>query len=77
MKEIFDPVKDMLKDLVSGFMGIVNLIAVLGIVVCAVGTLTGSQQSKEKFKSGIVWIFIAFIIINLAKVIVSAISGYF
>lgn len=77
MKEIFDPIKDMLKDLVSGFMGIVNLIAVLGIVVCAVGTLTGSQQSKEKFKSGIVWIFIGFIVINLAKIIVSTISGYF
>lgn len=77
MKELFDPVKDMLKDMVSGFMGIVNTIAILGIIVCAVGTLTGSQQSKEKFKAGLVWIFIAFIVINLAKQIISAISGYF
>ncbi|MGO1820314.1 MAG: TrbC/VirB2 family protein [Senegalia sp. (in: firmicutes)] len=76
MKELFDPVKEMLQDMVSGFLGIINTIAILGIIVCAVGSLTGSQQSKEKFKAGIVWIFIAFIVINLAKQIISAISGY-
>ena len=76
MKELFNPVKEMLQDMVSGFLGIINTIAILGIIVCAVGSLTGSQQSKEKFKAGIVWIFIAFIVINLAKQIISAISGY-
>lgn len=76
MEELFDPIKDMLGDMFSGFMGLVNIIAALGIVVCAIGTLTGSQQSKEKFKSGLVWIFIAFIVINLARQIISAIGGY-
>ena len=76
MKELFNPVKEMLQDMVSGFLGIVNTIAVLGVIVCAFGTLFGSQQSKEKFKAGIVWIVIAFIVINLAKQIISAIAGY-
>jgi type IV secretory pathway VirB2 component (pilin) len=76
MEKLFDPIKDMLGDMFSGFMGLVNIIAALGIVVCAIGTLTGSQQSKEKFKSGLVWIFIAFIVINLARQIISAIGGY-
>lgn len=76
MEELFDPIKDMLGDMFSGFMGLVNIIAALGIVICAIGTLTGSQQSKEKFKSGLVWIFIAFIVINLARQIISAIGGY-
>lgn len=77
MQELFDPVKDMLGDMFSGFLGLVNIIAAIGIVVCAIGTLFGSQQAKEKFKSGLVWIFIAFIVINLAKQIISSVSGYF
>ncbi|RIL23401.1 TrbC/VirB2 family protein [Staphylococcus gallinarum] len=76
MKELFDPIKDMVTDMISGLLGIINGIAVLGVILCAVGTLFGSQQSKEKFKAGIVWIVIAFIVINLAKQIISAISGY-
>jgi type IV secretory pathway VirB2 component (pilin) len=76
MEELFDPIKDMLGDMFSGFMGLVNIIVALGIVVCAIGTLTGSQRGKEKFKSGLVWIFIAFIVINLARQIISAIGGY-
>lgn len=76
MKELFNPVKEILNDMVSGFLGIVNTIAVLGIIVCAIGTLSGSQQSKEKFKAGIVWIFIGFLAINLAKTAISLIAGY-
>ncbi|WP_368909179.1 TrbC/VirB2 family protein [Staphylococcus epidermidis] len=76
MKELFEPIKEMLKDAVSGFMGLVNTVAVLGIIICAVGTLFGSQQAKEKFKSGFFWIVIAFIAINLARQIVNAIGGY-
>lgn len=77
MQEIFQPAQEMLKDAVSGFMGLINTIAVLGILFCAVGTLIGSQQAKEKFKSGFFWIVIAFIVINLARQIVNAIGGYF
>lgn len=76
MKELFDPIKDMVSDMISGLLGIINGIAVLGVILCAVGTLFGSQQSKEKFKAGIVWIVIAFVVINLAKQIISAIAGY-
>lgn len=76
MKELFNPVKEILNDMVSGFLGLVNTIAVLGIIVCAIGTLSGSQQSKEKFKAGIVWIFIGFLAINLAKTAISLIAGY-
>lgn len=76
MDRIFDPIGDMFKDALSGVMGFVNTLAALGIVICAIGTLSGSQQSKEKFKSGITWIFIGFIAINLARTIISAISSY-
>jgi hypothetical protein len=77
MEEIFQPIGDMIGDAFSGLMGIVNTLAALGIVICAlVGTLFGSQQVKEKFKSGLIWIFIAFIVINLARTIISAIGGY-
>ncbi|MCG1130684.1 TrbC/VirB2 family protein [Staphylococcus epidermidis] len=76
MEGLFDPIQEMLKDAVSGFMGLINTIAVLGIIICAVGTLFGSQQAKEKFKSGFFWIVIAFIAINLARQIVNAIGGY-
>ena len=76
MEEIFQPIGDMIGDAFSGLMGIVNTIAALVIVICALGTLFGSQQAKEKFKSGLIWIFIAFIVINLARTIISAIGGY-
>lgn len=77
MQELFEPVREMFKDAVTGVMGLINTIAVLGIIICAAGTLLGSQQAKEKFKSGFFWIVIAFIVINLARQIVNAISGYF
>lgn len=77
MDQIFQPIGEMLSDLLSSFMGIVNTIAVLGIVICGVGALTGSQESREKFKKGLIVIIIAYMVIQLSRAIISVVGGYF
>lgn len=77
MERIFNPIKQLFQDLGTNLLEISMYIAIVGIIVCAIGATTGSERNKEKFKTGFVTIMIAFTVITLARVIVSAVKSYF
>lgn len=74
---IFNPFNNMTGNLITQFLKIATNLAILGIIICGLGALFGSDRSKEKFKSGLVIIFIAFIVIVSARVLIPAIKGFF
>ncbi|MGZ9850253.1 MULTISPECIES: hypothetical protein [Macrococcoides] len=77
MDAIFEPIRNMGNDAISGFISLVSICAILGIIICALGATFGSEKSKEKFKSAFPWIIVAFVVALLARVIVTAVRGYF
>ncbi|MDG0844447.1 hypothetical protein M4L39_13595 [Staphylococcus equorum] len=77
MDQIFQPIQDIFKDLGSNLLKLATYVAIVGIIICGFGATTGSEKSKEKFKTGFIVVVGAFVVILLARTIIFAVKGYF
>ena len=77
MEQIFDPITQIFQDLGSNLLALATYVAIVGIIICALGATTGSEKNKEKFKGGFITILIAFVVIIMARIIIFAVKSYF
>lgn len=68
-KNPFDAVKNFLQNtVIEGFLDIAIPIAVLGFISLGIGAMMATDEhARQKFKSGMLWLGVATIVVVLAK----------